>query len=85
LAGRGLQDTTIHDYARAIKTLLRFWHNEGYLPIAVKFDMPKLAKKRLPVLTAEELRTITAACNIRDMALILFMVVVACSVRKYCR
>jgi site-specific recombinase XerD len=32
LTSRGLQDTTRHDYARGIKTLLRFWHNEGYIP-----------------------------------------------------
>jgi site-specific recombinase XerD len=54
LADRGLQDITLHDYARAIRTLLRFWHAEGYIPQLIKFDMPKLAKKRLPVLTAEQ-------------------------------
>jgi len=32
LAGRGLKDTTRHDYARAIRTLLKFWHAEGYTP-----------------------------------------------------
>lgn len=73
LADRGLQDTTLHDYARAIRTLLRFWHAENYLPAPVGFEMPKLAKKRLPVLTAEQLRQIVAACNVRDKAIVLFM------------
>jgi hypothetical protein len=41
LMSRSLQDTTIHDYARAIRTLLRFWYAEGYISAPVKFDMPK--------------------------------------------
>lgn len=67
------KDTTLHAHARAVRTLLRFWHREGYLPAAVRFDMPKLARKRLPVLTAEQLTQIVKACNTRDRAIILFM------------
>jgi site-specific recombinase XerD len=74
LHSRGLQDTTRHDYARAIRTLLRFWHREGYTPSLVTFDMPRLEKKRLPVLTADELRQIVKACNVRDKAVVLFLV-----------
>ena len=74
LAGRGLQDTTIHDYARAIKTLLRFWYAENYMPMLVKFAMPRLEKKRLLVLTAEQLKSVLTACNTRDKAVVLFMV-----------
>jgi integrase/recombinase XerD len=74
LAGRSLKDTTRHDYARAIRTLLRFWHAEGYTPQLITFEMPKLEKKRLLVLTAEQLRQILRACNVRDKAVILFMV-----------
>lgn len=73
LAGRGLQDTTVHGYARAIRTLLRFWYTENYIPQPVRFDMPRLGKKRLPVLTADELKEIVKACNVRDKALVLFM------------
>ena len=47
LAGKGLQDTTRHDYARAIRTLLKFWHAEGYIPSPITFEMPNLEKKRL--------------------------------------
>jgi len=74
LASEGKADTTMHDHARAIRTLLRFWHSEGYIPQLVTFDMPKLSRKRLPVLTADELRVIVKACNVRDKAIVLFMV-----------
>ena len=74
LAGmQGKADRTRHAYARAIKTLLRFWHREKYIPEAVTFDMPKIAKKRLPVLNAEQLKQVIQACNIRDKAIVLFM------------
>lgn len=49
------------------------WHNEGYTPTLVKFELPKLVKKRLPVLTADELRQIVKECNVRDKAIVLFM------------
>lgn len=68
------KDTTKHDHARAIRTLLRFWHFENYMPALVKFEMPKLSKKRLPVLTAEQLKQVMKVCNVRDKAIILFMV-----------
>lgn len=68
------KDTTLHAHARAVRTLLRFWNREGYLPTLIRFDMPKLAKKRLPVLTAPQLAQIVKACNVRDRAVILFMV-----------
>jgi site-specific recombinase XerD len=73
LAGNGKADTTLHDHARAIKTLLRFWHAEGYLTAPVKFDMPKLLKKRLPVLTAAQLREVVKVCGVRDKAIVLLM------------
>lgn len=75
LAGRGYKDTTLHAHARAVKTLLRFWHEEGYMPETVKVIMPKLEKKRLPVLTPEQVTTVLAACKRqRDKALLLFAI-----------
>jgi site-specific recombinase XerD len=44
LLDKGRKDTTLHANARAIRTLLRFWHWEGYIPSAVRFDMPKLSR-----------------------------------------
>lgn len=74
LADRGKQDTTLHAHARAIRTLLKFWHAENYLSRAVTFEMPKLFKKRLPVLTVDELQKVLKACDVRARAVVLFLV-----------
>jgi len=74
LADNGRKDTTLNAHARAIRTLVIFWYEEKYIPELIKFEMPKLLKKRLPVLTAEQLSQIISACrNPRDKSLILFM------------
>jgi site-specific recombinase XerD len=74
LTDKGKSDNTIHDNARAIKTLLRFWHAENYIPAPVTFAMPKVDKKRLPCLTADELGKVIKACNNpRDKAIVLLM------------
>jgi site-specific recombinase XerD len=73
LTGNGKSDNTIHDNARAIKTLLRFWHVENYIPTLITFTMPKVAKKRLPCLSADELSKVIAACKPRDKAITLLM------------
>lgn len=74
LIARELSDWTLNGHARAIRTMLKFWHAEKYMPDIVKFDMPKVAKKRLPVLTADEVGTVLKSCSIRDKAIILLMV-----------
>jgi integrase/recombinase XerD len=74
LAANGKTDTTCHDHARAIRTLIRFWHAEGYIPEVVKFDMPKLSQKRLPVLSADQVQQVLKACNARDRAVVSLMV-----------
>ena len=74
LVEMGRKDTTVHDHARAIKTMLRFWHAEGYKSELVVFPMPRLEKKRLPVLTVDQVQTILKACNLRDRAIVLLMV-----------
>jgi integrase len=69
----GLKDTTLHAKARGVKTLLRFWHGEGYIPEAIHFAMPRLEKKRLPFLEVEEFKTaFSACCTPRDKAMLLF-------------
>jgi integrase/recombinase XerD len=74
LQNKGRSDTTVRDHARAIRTLLNFWLEEGYVPTPVKFQMPKVARKRLPVLSAEQLQQVIKACeNPRDKAIVLFM------------
>jgi len=74
LSDQGKADTTLHDHARAIKTLLRFWNDEGYME-PVKFEMPRLSKKRLPILSVEQLKKAMDTCkNKRDKAILLFLV-----------
>ena len=72
---RELSDSYIHGYARAIRTFVRFLHLEGYIQESITFQMPTIAKKRLPVLTPEELRKVIAGCETpRDKALIMLMI-----------
>ena len=73
LAERGKSSTTVWNNARAIRTMLIFWHTEGYLQAVVKFDMPRKTKRRLPVLNAETLQQVLKHCNTRDKAILLFM------------
>jgi len=75
LAGNGKADKTVHAHARAIRTLLRFWYAEHYLPAPVTFAVPRMENKRLPRLTVDKLKIVLSACRCqRDTALILFMV-----------
>ena len=73
LKDKGSKDTTMHDHARAIKTMVRFFHKERYMTHAIDFDMPKLSKKRLPILDIEQIRQVLKVCNIRDRAIVIFM------------
>lgn len=69
-----LADTTLHGHARAVKTLLLFWNSENYLPHVIKFEMPKIADKKLLVLDAEELKKVISSCRkVRDKALVMFL------------
>lgn len=75
LAGRGLQDSTINNHARAIRTMLRFFHAEKYISEPIVFQIPSIAEKRLPCLSAEDVKKLLDVCQIpRDKALVLLMV-----------
>lgn len=74
VAGKGRKDTTVWNTARAIRTMFIFWHNEGYMPTRIRFDMPRKRKRRQPTLNAEQLEQVLKKCNIREKALIMFMV-----------
>jgi site-specific recombinase XerD len=67
-------DWYLNGHARAIRTLLRFWHKEGYLPQPITFDMPKVRQKRLPFLTAEQVKQVLAVCNTREKTITLLIV-----------
>ncbi len=74
LAGRGKSDGTIADHARGIRVLVRFWYAENYLPQPVTVQIPKVAKKRLLSLDADNLNKVINACdNPRDRAIIMLM------------
>ncbi len=74
LIGSGKSSWTVNDNARAIRTLLRFWHVEKYMHAPIIFSIPKVEKKRLPVLSAEQVNSLLALCNERERAIILLMV-----------
>jgi integrase/recombinase XerD len=75
LVMRGLSDSYINGYARAIRTLLRFFFVEEYMSVPVTFPMPLIARKRLLVLSADDVNKLLAACRTpRDKALIMLMV-----------
>jgi site-specific recombinase XerD len=63
LRDRGLTDMTAANHGSAIRTRLRFRLKEKYITEPVAFDMPRVANKRYPVLTADELKQVIAACR----------------------
>lgn len=75
LAEKRLSDSYVNGHARAIKTFVRFLQFENYIEEAPTFQMPSIAKKRLPVLSASQLRRFLEACHTdRDKALVMLMV-----------
>lgn len=77
-------DWYLNGIARAIRTLVRFWHREGYLPQPVTFDMPRVRQKRLPFLTAEQVKQVLNVCDMREKAIILFLVDSGLRRREFC-
>ncbi|MBU2578412.1 tyrosine-type recombinase/integrase [Patescibacteria group bacterium] len=75
LAAQNLSDSYINGHARAIKTLVKFWHKEKFIEEIPTFKMPAIAKKRLPVLTAPQVKKVLGECNNnRDKAIIMLLV-----------
>ena len=74
LIDNGKSSWTVNDNARGIRTLLHFWFDEKYIPNQITFTMPKIERKRLPVLSAEQVSTLLANCDIRQRAILLLMV-----------
>jgi len=76
LQERGLSSAYQHNNARALRAFLNYCVRDELIaktPFA-KVEMPKLAKKILPALTADEVQHILDSCkNERDEALILFL------------
>jgi len=75
MAKRGCADSYMHTYARAMKTFSKFMLVEGYISEPIRFQMPKLSDKRLPVYNENQVKQILLACLYeRDVAFIHFMV-----------
>lgn len=73
---QGYTAHTVHDYARPVKTLLRFWHADDLMPTDVmkRVTMPRLTKPVLPAFTRVEVNTLLRATEAdRDKTLILFL------------
>lgn len=67
---------TVHDYARPVKTLLRFWHGDGLLTtdVMAHVKMPATDKRIMPALTEAQVRAILGACETpRETAIILLL------------
>jgi site-specific recombinase XerD len=72
---RNLSDHYILRNACAIKNFLRFLHTENYISAQIDFQMPTIAKKRLPILSPSELKQVLNSCQSpRDRATIMLMV-----------
>lgn len=68
-----LSSSTVHSYARAIRTFCYFLVREELLDVSpfAKVKMPKLESKVLPALTAEEVQAVLKACTCeRDKAIL---------------
>lgn len=74
MEGNGLSDSYIHSHARIIKTFTHFLLQEEYIEKEIMFTMPKIEKKRLKILSADELQKVLKACtNPRDKVIILLL------------
>ncbi len=75
LVEKKLSDWYINGHARVIKTLIRFFHEEKYIPELIKFKMPSVAKKRLLVFNVNQVNQILNICRSpRNKALVLLMI-----------
>jgi integrase/recombinase XerD len=67
-------DSYVHSFARTIRTFVRFLESEEYVEQAITFQMPRIADRRLRVLSADEIRGLfLAASQPRERALVYFL------------
>lgn len=67
---------TVHDYARPVKTMLRFWHVDGVIEtdVMARVKMPRADNQVLPALSENEVKRLLQACETkRETALVLFL------------
>ncbi|HZM24015.1 MAG TPA: phage integrase N-terminal SAM-like domain-containing protein, partial [Anaerolineales bacterium] len=75
LTARGLKNSYVHNHARAIRTILIFFHEEKYTPERIKFQMPDLEGVEVRYFTQDEIAKLVKAClTQREKTVILVMV-----------
>jgi site-specific recombinase XerD len=71
--GKPVDTHTLHGHVRAIKALLNWSASEGLVDdrLPRRITLPKRAQKLLPVLTPDQVRRLTLACeSVRDRAIL---------------
>jgi site-specific recombinase XerD len=68
-----LSDSYMHGHTGAIRTPICFWHTEKYIPERISCQMRTIAKKHLPVQSAEEVRQIISVCQLPEIKPLCFL------------
>lgn len=88
LTKQGLTQHTIHDRARPVKTMLRFWHFDGMMQqnVMERVKMPSACKDVLPAFSELEVKTLLhdGCRNERDTAMLLFLLDSGCRASEFC-
>ena len=75
IANGGGSDSYVHIHARCIRTFMNFMAENDLIAAPIKFTMPKIHQKKLPVLTEEQVPIVLKACRtLRNRALVMLMV-----------
>ena len=76
LRERGLSNGSVLAHTRAVHALVSFWQSDGWIPesVKVRIDLPKVDRKRLPTISAEDAKKLLSVCETpREKALVLLM------------
>ncbi len=88
LTKQGYTQHTIHDNARPVKTMLRFWHYDGLVDVDImaRVKMPQACKEVQPAFTEDEVKMLLRdGCKSeRDKALLAFMLDVGVRAQELC-
>lgn len=76
LKGRNIATTTLQTYIRALRAFLSWCYTEGYIPenITERFRLPKAQRKKIDVLTDEEIKRLFLSLDGRSFV----------QIRNYC-
>jgi len=86
LQKRGLKEYSVHAAARSVRAICKFMKVEDLIPSDPmrKVRMPRLPKGIPPAFSEEDINKLIAACtNIRDRAIILFLLDTGCRASEF--